>query len=89
MVSDEIIHIITAELDDRDWIPLAIALGVSEEECRLIQRKFPGRARRQVHQMLLMWRQQQGQSANLNKLRQALSIIGLDDVVSSLKPGFR
>ena len=83
-VPDEVFVAISAELGERDWVQVATALGLGEKDCRRIRRKYPGRAREQAHQMLLLWKQQRGEAANLNSLHLALRNSGFENIALGL-----
>lgn len=77
-ISDEVLVDTAGKIGEKDWTPLARALGFNKQEIQDVKKKYPHRSREQVYQVLLLWRQTKGQEATVAALELSLRNSGLE-----------
>lgn len=74
---------ISSKIGEYNWKQLALELGFTDKDLKVLENHFPNRSREQVYQMLKHWKEKEGSTKQV--LESALRRCKMDDVLSALQ----
>lgn len=82
-IPEEMLIRISSKIGDHNWKQLALELGFTDKDLKVLEKHFPNRSREQAYQMLKHWRDKEG--SNKQVLESALRRCRMDDVLPGLQ----